>query len=795
MVRVSVGLALIALLCLTKCTSDRTSINVAGLEQPVDVFRDSAGVNHIYAQTEHDLFFAQGYCAARDRLFQFEVWRRQATGTMADLLGPAEVKRDIGARLFSFRGDIDAELNHYHPRGKQIVSAFTEGINARIREVNADTSLLPLEFKLLGFKPGLWTTRDVISRHQGILANLLDELRFARAIVTLGEEKVKELVPFEPGEPDLRIDPSIDRTGLFDSIASIYSAFRAAVRFKPEHIVDTLARNASVEQPAQHEDPILFEKELIGSNNWIVAGARSASGSPLLANDPHRLLAVPSLRYIVHLNGPGWNVVGGGEPTIPGVSIGHNEHGAWGLTIFALDAEDILVYKLNPENLSQYRYKNDWMEMSVIGDTIPVKNEPPRVVQHRFTQHGPVMYIDSVRRVAYAARCAWLDVGAAPYLASLRMDQATSWEEFREACSYSRLPGENMIWADLKGNIAWQAVGVAPIRKTHSGLVPVPGDGRFEWEGILPITNLPSVFNPPSGYFATANENNVPTGYLHRQAVGWNWADRFRVERVNDVLASRPQHTREDMMALQTDYHSLPAQILVSMLSDVSSSDPLAEAFRQRLTRWNFKIDKSSVEAAVYVAWERKLASKLRQRLVPTEGQRFIRALSLRNVILWLKPTSRVFATPADRAKFLTACLEESVTDLTAALGSDTTSWQYGQAKNHHVLIKHPLSAAVNGGMRSRIDHGPLPRSGYGATPGVTGNSANQTAGATFRMVADLSDWDKTVFTNAPGQSGDPRSPYYGNLFVDWANDRYFTVYFSRARIERSARERLKFVP
>ncbi len=795
MIRVSVCLALSALLCLTTCTSEQTSLNVHGLEQPVEVFRDSVGVNHIYAQTEHDLFFAQGYCAARDRLFQFEVWRRQATGTMADLLGRGEVKRDIGARLFSFRGDLDAELNHYHPRGKQIVSAFTEGINARIREVNADTSLLPLEFKLLGFKPGLWTNRDVISRHQGILANLLDELRYARAIITLGEKKVKELVPFEPGEPDLRIDPSIDRTGLFDSIASIYSAFRAAVRFKPEQIVDNRARNASVEQPAKHEHPILLEKELIGSNNWIVAGARSASGSPLLANDPHRLLAVPSLRYIVHLNGPGWNVVGGGEPTIPGVSIGHNEHGAWGLTIFALDAEDILVYKLNPENLNQYRYKNEWMEMLVIEDTIPVKNEAPRFVQHRFTHHGPVMYIDSVRRVAYAARCAWLDVGAAPYLASLRMDQATSWEEFREACSYSKLPGENMIWADLKGNIAWQAVGVAPIRKTYSGLVPIPGDGRFEWEGILPITKLPSLFNPPSGYFATANENNVPTGYLHRQAVGWNWADRFRVERVNDVLASRPKHTIEDMMALQTDYHSLPAQILVSMLSDVSSSDPLADAFRQRLTSWNYKIDKASVEATVYVAWERKLASKLRQLLVPADGQRYIRGLSLRNVILWLKPTSRVFATPAERAKFLTSSLEESVADLTTALGSDTTSWQYGQPKNHHVLIKHPLSAAVSEDLRSRLDHGPLPRSGYGATPGVTGNSSNQTTGATFRMVADLSDWDKTVFTNAPGQSGDPRSPYYGNLFEGWAYDRYFTVYFSRARVERSARERLKFVP
>ena len=210
-----------------------------------------------------------------------------------------------------------------------------------------------------------------------------------------------------------------------------------------------------------------------------------------MANDPHRRIAVPSLRYMAHLVAPGWNVIGGGEPEIPGISIGHNEYGAWGLTVFRTDGEDLYVYDLNPENLNQYKYQDDWEDMSLIEETIKVKNHPEETVVLRYTRHGPVTYIDSTNFKAYAVRCAWLEPGGSPYLASLRMDQAKNWEEFRAACNYSHIPGENMIWADKKGNIGWQAVGIAPIRRNWSGLVPVPGDGRYEWDGYLPITDKP----------------------------------------------------------------------------------------------------------------------------------------------------------------------------------------------------------------------------------------------------------------------------------------------------------------
>lgn len=770
-------------------------LTVKGLEDVVTVVRDSAGVNHIYAANEHDLFFAQGYCAARDRLFQFELWRRQATGTVAEILGPGEVNRDIGARLFSFRGDLDAEFSHYHPHGKEIISNFTAGINAYVAQALADTSLLPIEFKLLGIQPGLWKPRDVISRHQGLLANLPDEMRYGRAVAKIGAAKLKQLVPFEPGDPDLTIDPTIDQTGLFDSITLLYSSFRATLKFKPEHLQSAYRNKARMDQLALVEEvqpDIPAEQD--GSNNWVISGTHSTTGFPILANDPHRTIAGPSLRYMVHLNAPGWNVVGGGEPTIPGVSIGHNDNGAWGLTVFALDAEDIYVYKLNPADANQYEYKGAWETMTLVADTIPVKGSAPQYITHRYTRHGPVMYIDTVRHVAYAARCAWLDIGAAPYLASLRMDQAASWEEFREACSFSRLPGENMIWADKNGNIGWQAVGVAPVRRNHSGLVPVPGDGRFEWDGYLPIKELPNAYNPETGFFASANEDNIPSGYPHTDAVGKVWADKFRVNRIREVLTSRDKHAPVQSRELQCDYTSLPARTLVPLLSGLHSTDPLVEALRTRLLNWNFIIDKNSTTAAVYVAWERKLLSKTRTKVVQPEALPYVRTVFPSRVIEMVSKDG-LLGNGQARNQFLLDCFEESVAELQKLLGPDTASWQYGQEKFHHVLIRHPLSQLVDATTRATLDHGPLPRGGNSTVPCVTGSGNNQASGASFRMVADLSDWDNTMFTNTPGQSGDPRSPYYGNLFASWANDRYFPVYFSWERVEASGREKTMLVP
>ena len=288
---------------------------VKGLYASVEVLRDQWGVNHIYAENQHDLFFSQGYCAAKDRLFQFEIWRRQATGTVAEILGERELKRDIGTRLFKYRGDLKTELNHYHPQGEAIINAYTDGVNSYIDEVLAHQELLPLEFQLLKILPGKWTPEVVISRHQGLLGNITEELSIGKAVSKVGAEKVKELMWFHPKDPDLHIDSAIDQKLLNDNILELYNAYRKEIVFQESDInkadEDPDAVMNLLKQPISNAYQPAFEHGIEGSNNWIVSGNRTASGHTMLANDPHRKIAVPSLRYMVHLVAPGWNVIGG----------------------------------------------------------------------------------------------------------------------------------------------------------------------------------------------------------------------------------------------------------------------------------------------------------------------------------------------------------------------------------------------------------------------------------------------------------------------------------------------------
>jgi penicillin amidase len=790
------------IIVLASCQSSE-EVRIPGLQKPVEIIRDPNGVNHIYAENEHDLFFAQGYAAAKDRLFQFEVWRRQATGTFAEILGPGEIKRDIGARLFKFRGDVKKEFNHYHPHGEEIINAFTEGVNAYIAETESNPALLPLEFKLLGIKPAQWSPEIVISRHQGLLGNLPNEIATARAVVAVGADIVKQLNVFEPGDPNINLDPKIRQDLLMDSITELYDSYRRPNRFNPKDLVASANQNKkeydalTLQDERDYQNIMSREQQTIGSNNWVVNGSLSQTGFPLLANDPHRTIAIPSLRYMVHLVAPGWNVVGGGEPTIPGISIGHNEFGAWGLTIFSIDGEDIYVYELNPVNQNQYKYGGKWEDMKIIPDTIMVKGADPVLVNHRFTRHGPVTLVDKKKNVAYAIRCAWMEPGGAPYMASLRIDQATNWDEFCRACTYSNIPAENMIWADKKGNIGWQAVGIAPIRKNWSGLVPVPGDGTFEWEGYLPITTLPSVYNPSKGFWATANENLVPENYGHRDAVGWSWASPFRANRINEVLGSGKKHSMEDMMRLQFDYLSTPARALVPLLKDLHATDPKVKQVINALLQWNFVLDKNSIEAGIYMAWEKKISSSMASRIIPPEVKKYIRSIPLSKIITWVVNADPVFGNDpfAGRNEFLLTCIQESLKDLETSLGPDMKQWRYGQPSYHHILLKHPLSNAVDEVTRKKLELGPLARGGSGTTAGMTTNANNQTSGASFRMVTDVSDWDKTMFTNTPGQSGNPDSPYYSNLFEAWANDKHFPVYFSKPKVEATAKETTRLVP
>ena len=717
------------------------------------------------------------------------MWRRQARGLLSDIFGERELEKDIASRLFSYRGDPLAEFNHYHPNGYKIMHSFVNGVNAAIDIALLNLDSLPVEFRLLGIKPEHLKPEDIISRHQGLLGNLIDEWETALVVHQIGEEKTKEINWYHPNNPDLRLDSLVKEILSYPDIMDLYRAFKRPVNYIPEDIIAFSARNSTENYRAlssrMNEEQISLneEKQVIGSNNWVISGALSESGFPMLANDPHRAMSAPSLRYITHLVSPGWNVIGGGEPTIPGVSIGHNEYGAWGLTIHATDSEDMYVYELNPSNVLQYKYQGKWLDFIEIKDSISVKGKGMHYVSLYYTVHGPVLKMINEKNIAVAVKCAWLEKGGAPYLASLRMNQAKNWDEFKLACTYSHIPGENMIWADRLGNIGWQTVGIAPIRNNSSGMVPVIGDGSRDWDGFIPISERPSSYNPSHNYVVTANENVVPLNFKYPKTVGFSWSDPYRGVRIKEYLGSGKKLSALDFMLLQSDYLSLPARQLVPFIPGIPAFKKY-DKFTAFFNGWDYTLSPNSIAATIYDAWERVIMSEYKLLFVPEKVRSLVtpQLKMIMNNLLF--PDAKFGSQPVQgRNDFLFKTFEKAIQNVEQKLGKEVNMWQYGQLKNKHVLLKHPFSAVVNQNIRSLLEVGPAPRGGNGFTANVTGRGDNQTHGASFRFISDLQNWDYCLATNTPGQSGNPNSPFYRNLFPIWINNQYFPLYFTKVKI------------
>ena len=760
------------------------SIELVGILDKVEVLRDNYGINHIYANNQNDVFFMQGYLAAKDRLFQFEIWRRQATGSVSEIFGEDELERDIGTRLFKFRGDIKEELNHYHEDGFEIVSSFVSGVNKYIEEVNINPDLLPIEFEILGIKPELWTNEVVISRHQGLLGNIQEELNIGRAVSLIGEDLVKDLLWLHPKDPSLKLPDDITYEDLKQDILRLYDAYRDPIEFKEKYILEKYRNDDELVDIFQ--DDIINDKYSIGSNNWAISAEKSESNFPILANDPHRSLSNPSLRYMAHLVAPGWNVIGGGEPEIPGISIGHNGIGAWGLTVFRTDAEDLYIYDLNPRNSYQYFYNGQWNEFEIIKETIKVKGTEDIDINLFYSVHGPVTFIDTRRNKAYAVKNGWSEIGGSPYLASLRMDQAKTWDEFREACTYFNIPGENMVWADKYGDIGWQAVGIAPIRKTHSGMVPVSGDGSNKWEAYLPIIEKPNLFNPEIGYISTANQNVTPGDYNKWEAIGFDWADPYRGNRINRVLESKEKFNLKEMLRLQVDYYSIPSEQIINLSSGLISNN--IEYFTM-LEKWDKKLSKSSIEAGIYIEWQNQLFLEVTKKFIPEKVNKYI-DMQLFKVIEKISEMNI-----NEKKELLNRTFNSSVDNLKEKFGENPDNWVYGQKDFKHVKIYHPLEKVVNDSIREIIGLKSYSRGGDGYTPGSTSNSLNQESGGSFRVMIDTGNWDNSFATNSPGQSGDPKSKFYDNLYEDWANDVYFPLLFSKSKILKNLSKRTVFKP
>jgi penicillin amidase len=733
-------------------------LRLAGLEQPVEVLRDRWGVAHIYAQSKRDLFFAQGFVAAQDRLYQMEIWRRTGAGELAEVFGPDFVTRDRIARLVRYRGDMQAEWESYSPDTQEIAEAFTAGINAFVDHAG---DRLPIEFTLLDFEPGRWEAEDVLLRIAGLLMtrNLSQEIARAEMVATLGIEQTMKWMPPDPLR-QLQPDPDLDLNGIDQRVLAGY---RSAISI-----------------------PALSGEE--GSNNWAVAGSLSATGKPLLASDPHRPVVLPSLRYMVHLVGPGWNVIGSGEPALPGVAIGHNERVGWGFTIVAYDMADLFVEILDPERSSHYRYRDEWLEMQVEREMIRVKGQDSVEVELKFTRNGPVIWEDPASRRAAALRWAGDEPGTAGYLGSLAMDRVENWDGFVEAMKAWKIPAENMVYADVDGNIGWIPAGLMPIREGWSGLLPVPGyTGKYQWKGFRTVDELPRRHNPEQQYVATANHNIVPEGYPHD--LGFDWSAPYRFQRIDEVLREGKKFTIEEFQRLQHDVTSLPARQLIALLEKLPASDSteVAQA-RKLLGSWNQVLDRNSAPAALFEVWLRGLTPKFEELQVPEESREIVsRTLDITMLIRALTE-----APEGLRSQVMLDSLEEAFQRTQGLLGLDPSSWRWGQL--HTILFRHPLANTPDRG--SVLNRGPVERPGDGYTPNATsGPDFRQSSGASYRHILDLADWDRSVFTSTPGQSGQPGSPHYDDLLPLWAEGNYAPLVYSREAVEKATAHKLLLEP
>lgn len=746
-------------------------LRISGLEHRVDVLRDGWGVAHIYAQNQHDLFFAQGVVASQDRLFQMELWKRAGQGRLAEVLGPSALQRDITARALRYRGEMQEEYESYSPDARAILTAFTDGINAYIATLNiADGLGLPVEFQLAGFSPEPWHPQDCLNRMAAfsMTGNAFSELQHAQALTKLGPDKAAQLFGFDPA---VALDPAtgLDLTGL-----------------SPDLLKNLVGSDRRIEFPAH---------SLEGSNNWTVSGALTASGKPLLANDPHRVIGLPSLRYMVHLVAPGWNVIGAGEPGLPGVALGHNEHIAWGFTIFGLDQQDLYVEELNPANPLEYKTESGWKTMEARPEVFFVKGAATVKVALKFTSHGPVLWEDGKR--ALALRWVGTEPGTAGYLASLAIDRAQNWDQFEVAVARWKVPSENLVYADDAGNIGEHSAGLAPIR-SWTGLLPVPGDGKYDWTGFIPSSELPHFFNPNEGFVATANHRMVPDHY--RYNVGFEWAPPYRITRIRSVIekAKRDRHALSvpDMEALQTDVLSLPALDFQTFLRSISFTDSLKDdPLLKSLLNWDGRLIRESADAALYEVWQKQICLAIGELFSHGNGDRYD-DLTPDSVLRILTAADKnIFGDDPKSARdqMLKATWRSAHAELEKLLGPDASQWSWGRF--HTVHFRHAVDLQPDA--KGLVDLGPLGRPGDEYTVNATGvgESWEQASGASYREILDTSDWDKSVGVNAPGQSGQPGSRHYSDLMALWDAGRYFPLLYTKKAVEAQTTDRLTLEP
>ena len=730
---------------------------VQGMGAPVKIRVDHWGIPHIKAASQADAFFAQGWNAARDRLWQIDLWRKRGLGLLSADFGSAYAEKDQAARLFLYRGPMKPEWQSYGPNAQAWTEAFAAGINSYIDGIEAGEHKLPPEFTLMGTRPARWQAEDVVRiRSHARVNNLDNEIRRSAVIAKYGAEADGLRKAREPDRP-LKIPEGFEPHEIPPQVYQTYLRAAEPANFRPD--------------TAQVEDT---SSELIGSNAWALTPERTATGRPIMASDPHRAHQMPGLRYMVHLQAPGLNVIGAGEPAIPGVSFGHNADISFGLTIWFVDQEDLYVYDLNPEDPDQYRYNGHWETMRVVREWLPVKGEEDRPIDLRFTRHGPVLHVDRSAGRAYAVRTVWTEPGTAAYMASLNFLQAKTIEDYEQALRGWGAPASNHIVAETSGRIARFTAGFIPVRSNWDGTLPVPGDGRYEWARLHDPLTTPRVKDPDSGWVATANQFNLTPEWLGEDNTpGYEWTDDSRYLTIAAALDAKPQHSLADIRALQTSYHSNQAERLVPLLAETPASPA-----KSMLKSWDLSLDDDSAAAALFETWlHRHLAPQVLERASPPGLQAYA---AITDLALVLDLVEQADPRLGDCTALLASTLAAAWDDTHKRFGPDPSSWRWGDF--HHAYHPHDLSAFLDEARRDSWSAGPLPKGGSGYT--VNNNNYRLedgclTLGVTWRMVCDVGNWDACVTINSPGQSGNPESPHYQDLFPLWATDQYVPMSFS----------------
>jgi penicillin amidase len=773
--------------------SKQETVSLPALRERVLVRRDERGIPFIEAGNDSDLYFAQGYVAASDRLWQMDFMRRLAQGRLAEIFGRDALEQDKLHRTYGFARVAEAEVASMPPQDRAVLESYARGVNAFIASLDAGS--LPPEFQILQYRPQPWMPADCILIVKLFFEVLTDpwELDIMRAAMASlpAEKRDGLLVEHSPldvlvvGTDDPQRKASTTKPRLQSNSAKSIAVLRELL--EKRNLRERLLERAGLNSVSS-----------LASNNWVVSGKHTASGKPLLANDPHLPPSAPSIWYMMHLSAPGVRVAGVTTPGLPGIVIGHNDAIAWGFTNVGPDVSDLYMEKFDKENPRRYLTTAGWREAEVRREEIKVRksftgSETEIVpLDVTVTRHGPIIYEQG--QVRYALRWTALDPALHDIASFHALNRARNWTEFRAALSGYTGPMQNMVYADTSGHIGYYAAGRVPIRKTGDGQTPYDGaTDAGEWTGYVPFDQLPHLLDPPSGIIVTANQRIVGTRYPF--FLTHHWAAPYRARRIFELLQARQRLTAEDFRAIQGDTFSMAAA-LVAREAVKTRSEPGAAGADAKwletlklLEAWDGRMDADS-RAALYAA---TIRTAFRRRIFEAALGAELAATydwnnsdTLIDRILAERPRQWLPKEFNNYPELLRACYVEARQRIEKRLGQDESQWTWGRFRQ--TSFPHPLARAPLIGLQFTIP--PFPQNGASDYPSVNvGNSVS------MRLIADPSDWDKTQQGIALGQSGDPSSPHWKDQLADWRAVTTRVFPFTPSAVASATRQTLVLAP